>query len=97
MSAIRNVLLWVFFGSLVGVWAGALLAQRFVPWFNTPGAAIVAQCECHQISVDTVNKTLTFEGIGMVIGAILFLVLALIFGAGRSKKPEPPAAAAPAS
>jgi len=90
MSAIRNVLLWVFFGSLVGVWAGALLAQRFVPWFNTPGAAIVAQCECHQISVDTVNKTLTFEGIGMVIGAILFLVLALVFGAAHSFRSAEP-------
>jgi hypothetical protein len=94
MSAIRNVLLWVFFGALAGVWAGALAAEKFVPWFNTPGSGIVAQCECHQISVDTINRTLTWEVIGMVVGGVVFLVLALVLGAGRSKKPQPPAAAA---
>jgi len=97
MGAVRSVFFWAVFGGLVGTWVGGFVSRAFLPWFNTPGAAIVAQCECHQISVDTVNKTLNFEGIGMVIGAILFLVLALVFGAGRSKKPEPPAAAAPAS
>ena len=95
MSAIRNVLLWVFFGGLVGMWAGGLVAQKFVPWFNTPGSGIVAQCECHQISVDTINRTLTYEFIGMAIGGAVFLVLSLVLGAGRSKKKsEPPAAAA---
>jgi len=98
MSAIRNVLLWIFFGALAGVWAGALVAEKFVPWFNTPGSGIVAQCECHQISVDTISRTLTYEGTGMVIGAVVFLVLGLVLGAGRSKRTEPPAApAAPAA
>jgi hypothetical protein len=93
MSAIRNVLLWVFFGALVGIWAGGLVAEKFVPWFNTPGSGIVAQCECHQISVDTINRTLSYELIGMVVGGVVFLVLGLVLGAGRSKKREPPAAA----
>jgi len=98
MSAIRNILLWILFGALAGVWAGALVAQKFVPWFNTPGSGIVAQCECHQISVDTISRTLSYELIGMVVGAIVFLVLALVLGAGRSRRVEPPAApAAPAA
>lgn len=91
MSAIRNVLLWIFFGALAGVWTGALVAQRFVPWFNTPGSGIVAQCECHQLSVDTVNRTLTYELVGMVVGAAGFLIISLVLGAGRGRKREPPA------
>jgi hypothetical protein len=94
MSAVRNVLLWIFFGALAGMWAGALVAEQFVPWFNTPGSGIVAQCECHQLSVDTVNRTLTYELAGMIVGAIAFLVIGLVLGAGRSRRPEPPAAAA---
>jgi hypothetical protein len=98
MSAIRNVLLWIFFGALLGVWTGGLVAQRFVPWFNTPGSGIVAQCECHQLSVDTVNRTLTYELVGMLAGAIAFLVIGLVLGAGRGRRKEPPpATAAPAA
>ena len=91
MSAIRNVLLWIFFGALAGVWTGALVAHQFVPWFNTPGSGIVAQCECHQLSVDTVNRTLTYELVGMIAGAAGFLVIGLVLGAGRGRKREPPA------
>ena len=98
MSAVRNVLLWMLFGALGGVWAGALVAKQFVPWFQTPGAGIVAQCECHQLSVDTVSRVLTYELVGMVAGAIAFLIIGLVFGAGRRRRPEPPpAAAAPAA
>lgn len=98
MSAVRNILLWIFFGALVGVWTGGLVAQKFVPWFNTPGTGIVAQCECHQLSLDTVNRTLTYQLVGMVAGAAAFLVIGLVLGAGRGKKREPPAASpAPAA
>jgi heme A synthase len=96
MSAVRNVLLWMLFGALVGIWVGGLVAQRLVPWINTPGTGIVAQCECHQISVDTVNRVLRYETIGMITGGFAFLVLGLVLGAGRRRRPEPPGATPPA-
>jgi hypothetical protein len=95
MSAVRNVLLWILFGALGGMWVGGLVAQRVVPWFNTPGAGIVAQCECHQISVDTVDRVLSYELIGMIAGAVVFLVLGLVLRAGRRRRPEPPATTPP--
>jgi hypothetical protein len=94
MSAIRNVLLWMLFGALGGMWVAGFVAQRVVPWFNTPGSGIVAQCECHQISVDTVNRVLSYELTGMIAGAAAFLVLGLVLGAGRRRRPEPPPATA---
>jgi hypothetical protein len=94
MSAVRNVLLWVLFGALGGMWVGAAIAQRVIPWINTPGTGIVAQCECQQISVDTVNRTLRYELYGMVVGALALLVLTLVLGAGRRRRPEPPATGA---
>lgn len=98
MGAVRNVLLWILFGALGGMWIGGVVAQRLVPWINTPGTGIVAQCECHQISVDTVDRVLRYELMGMIAGALAFLVLGLVLGAGRKRRrPEPPAATPPAS
>jgi hypothetical protein len=95
MSAVRNVLLWILFGAMGGMWVGGLVAERLVPWINTPGTGIVAQCECHQISVDTVDRVLRYELIGMIAGAVAFLILGLVLGAGRRRRPEPPAATPP--
>jgi hypothetical protein len=97
MSAVRNVLLWVLFGALGGMWVGGVVAQRIVPWINTPGTGIVAQCECHQISVDTVDRVLRYELIGMIAGGLAFLVLGLVLRTGRKRRPEPPAANPPAA
>jgi hypothetical protein len=41
--------------------------------------------------VDTVNRTLTYELVGMIAGAAGFLVIGLVLGAGRGRKREPPA------
>jgi hypothetical protein len=38
---------------------------------------------------------ITFEASGMIAGAVLALVLAIVFGAGRKRKVEPSAPATP--
>lgn len=95
MSAVRSVLFWALFGALGGTWAGGAIARAFLPWFNTPGAGIRSQCECEPLAISTVSHTLTFEAGGAITGAIVFAILALVLGAGRKRKVEPPAPATP--
>ena len=41
----------------------------------------------------TVSHTLSIQLVGLVIGAFVFAVLAIVLGAGRRRKVEPPAPA----
>ena len=97
MSAVRSVLFWAIFGGLAGTWAGGLISRAFLPWFNTPGAGIASQCACEPLAISTVSNTITFELVGLVVGAVVFAVLALVLGAGRKRKVEPAAPAAPST
>jgi len=96
MSAVRSVLFWALFGALAGTWVGGLISRAFLPWFNTPGAGIMSQCACEPLAISTVSHTLTIEFGGLVLGAVVFAVLAMVLGAGRKRKVEPPAPAAAA-
>jgi hypothetical protein len=95
MSAVRSVLFWALFGGLAGTWAGGFVSRAFLPWFNTPGAGIRSQCECEPLAISTVSHTLSIQLGGLVIGVIVFGVLAIVFGAGRKRPVEPPAPATP--
>lgn len=95
MSAVRSVLFWILFGSLVGTWAGAVISRAFLPWFNTPGAGIQSQCACEPLAISTVSHTIQIQLGGMLTGAVLFGVLAIVFGAGRKRKSEPSTPATP--
>jgi hypothetical protein len=95
MSAVRSVLFWALFGGLAGTWTGGLISRAFLPWFNTPGAGIMSQCACEPLAISTVSHTLQIELGGLVSGALVFAVLAIVLGAGRKRKVEPSAPATP--
>jgi hypothetical protein len=93
MGAVRRVLFWTLFGGLLGTWVGGFVARTWVPWFNAPGAGIRSQCDCEPLAIGTVSHTLSIQLVGLVIGAFVFAVLAIVLGAGRRRKVEPPAPA----
>jgi len=95
MGAVRSVFFWAVFGGLVGTWVGGFVSRAFLPWFNTPGAGIMSQCACEPLAISTVSHTLQIQFGGLVIGAVVCAILAIVLGAGRSRKVEPPAPAAP--
>jgi len=94
MKVVRAVVWWALCGALFGTWAGALVARTWVPWFNTPSAGVIAQCACEPLTLSTISHTISTELIGMICGAVLFVSLSLVMGAGRTKA-EPPKAATP--
>ena len=95
MGAVRRVLFWTLFGGLLGTWVGGFVARTWVPWFNAPGAGIRSQCDCEPLAIGTVSHTLSIQAVGLVIGMVVFVVLAIVLGAGRKRKTEPTAPATP--
>jgi hypothetical protein len=95
MSAVRSVVSWALFGGLAGTWVGGAISRAFLPWFNTPGAGIMSQCACEPLAISTVSHTLMIEFGGLIIGSLVFGVLAIVLGAGRKRKVEPSAPASP--
>jgi hypothetical protein len=95
MGAVRAVVFWAVFGGLLGTWAGGFVARTWVPWFNAPGAGIRSQCDCEPLAIGTVSHTLSIQAVGFVIGVVVFVVLAIVLGAGRKRKIEPAAPATP--
>jgi hypothetical protein len=95
MSAVRSVVSWALFGGLAGTWVGGAISRAFLPWFNTPGAGIMSQCACEPLAISTVSHTLMIEFGGLIIGSLVFAVLAIVLGAGRKRKVEPSAPASP--
>jgi len=95
MSAVRSVLCWTVFGALAGTWAGGLIGRLFLPWYNTPNAGIMSQCACRPLAESTASLMLTYQLGAMAVGAVVFGVVALVLGAGRKRKVEPPAPGTP--
>jgi hypothetical protein len=95
MGAVRSVLFWAMFGGLSGTWVGGVISRAFLPWFNSPGTGIASQCACEPLAINTVSHTLTIELGGLVTGAVVFGVLAIVLGAGRKRKVEPSSPASP--
>ncbi len=93
MSVVRSVLFWALFGALAGTWAGGVFARYWLPWYNSPNAGIMSQCACRPLAESTVTSTLMHQAIGMAIGAVSFVVLAVVLGAGKKKAAPPPATA----
>jgi hypothetical protein len=97
MGAVRSVFFWAMFGGLAGTWVGGIISRAFLPWFNSPGTGIASQCACEPLAINTVSHTLTIELGGLVTGAVVFGVLAIVLGAGRKRKVEPASPPAPAA
>ena len=95
MGAVRRVIFWALFGGLGGTWAAGFVARAWVPWYHTPGSGIRSQCDCEPLTISTIGNTLGIMFTGLVIGTIVFAVLAIVLGAGRKRKIEPAAPATP--
>jgi len=95
MTVVRSVTFWTVFGGLLGTWVGGFISRAFLPWFNTPGAGIRSQCDCEPLAISTVSHTLQIQFGGLLIGAFVFLVFAIVLGAGRKRKTQPSAPASP--
>jgi len=83
MSRATTILLSMMVGALVGAVAASFIVPPFLSWYNEPGAInagkqVETLCNIPELIRYTSSRLLRGQLIGAVIGALVFLVPALV-------------------
>jgi hypothetical protein len=95
----KNVLILVLAGALLGVIAASYIVPPALSWYTTPGglpqgAQVQALVQIPDVIRYATGKLLRAQAIGGGIGAALGLIAGiLLVRRGRAKQPAPPASA----
>ena len=101
MATLKSFLLLAALGFITGILVTMAAAPAFLAWYNTPGGAGQAMCNCMDLVRATSDSLVQWELIGGGVGAVAFLAAGL-FWPRRAPKvkttpaPQPPAAQPPA-
>ena len=92
----KNALLLMLTGAIVGAVAASFIVPPMLSWYATPGglpqgAAISAVVQIPEVISYATGRLLLGQAIGGGIGALVGLVLAVLFR-GRQKPPVAPTA-----
>ena len=102
MDKFKTVLIFMLVGALLGIGVAALTVPHYVAWNNSAPMAQMTQCNLPEVIASTSSQLVHGQLIGAGVGALLFLVLGVVFIQVRKKKdleapPPPVAPTAPAS
>ncbi|MBX7116791.1 MAG: hypothetical protein K1X64_20865 [Myxococcaceae bacterium] len=84
----RKLVSWVLSGALLGLIVTSLIAPRYYAWYNAPAVGN-ALCDCVTVTRQVAAQMLNAQMIGSAIGAVLFLVLGILFERGRKSRSTP--------
>jgi len=99
MPKLKTVLTFMLAGAFLGNLVATFAAPRFMEWYNSTPLASQTMCNLPQVVHDVTSQLIRAQFIGSGIGAVLFLVLGIVYVQARAKKqqqaPTPPAAPTP--
>lgn len=99
MDKFKTVFIFILVGALVGDWVASLTVPSYVAWNNSAPMAEMTQCKLPEVIASTSSQLIHGQLIGSGIGAVLFLVLGIVFVQIQARKqkaaPPPPAAPTP--
>lgn len=84
----KNAIIWVLAGALLGVGIASFIVPPMVSWYMTPGG--VANGAAMVQIPDTIRYATTFLLKGQAIGAGIGAVAGLLLAVALRKKPAPP-------
>ena len=88
MALLKTLLGFVSGGGLLGFIAASIIAPKFLRWYNAPAMG-QALCDCIKVTDEITSRMLKMQGTGAAIGAVLFLILGVVFEVRRNKKSAP--------
>ncbi len=96
MTKLKTVLTFMLAGAFLGNVVATLAAPSFMEWYNTTTLATQTMCNLPQVVRDVTSQLIRTQFIGSVIGAVVFMVLGIVFLRARAKRqkgltPQPPA------
>ena len=89
----KNVIIWVLAGALLGVAIASFIVPPMVSWYMTPGG--IANGTAMVQIPDTIRYATTFLLKGQAIGAGLGAIFGLLLAFATRKKPAPTPASSP--
>ena len=99
MAKLKTVLTFMLAGAFLGNLVATFAAPRLMEWYNSTPLASQTMCNLPQVVHDVTSQLIRAQFIGSGIGAVLFLVLGIVYVQARAKKqqqaPTPPAAPTP--
>lgn len=84
MNTVKNLLLALLFGMVVGGAVVDLCAPAIIQWYNMPGGG-QALCNCVDVVKSTADTLVKAQLYGAAAGGVLFLLVSVVFGLARSK------------
>ncbi len=89
----KNILIWVLVGALLGVVAASFVVPPMLSWYNeagylAKGGQPAAMVNLPDVVRYTSTRLLRGQAIGGAIGAVVFFVLGLAVG-GRGRRADP--------
>ncbi|HET6347346.1 MAG TPA: hypothetical protein VFH51_20610 [Myxococcota bacterium] len=96
MATLKNLLLQICLGVVIGTAVVDLISPAFLIWYHIPGGG-QALCNCADLVRSTAHDLVNAHLVGSGIGAILCLILGLLLRRRSAPDAVPPAASAPPS
>ncbi|HEX8701189.1 MAG TPA: hypothetical protein VF815_20360 [Myxococcaceae bacterium] len=96
MTKLKTVLTFMLVGALLGNLVATFAAPLFIEWYNSTPLAAQTMCNLPQVVRDVTSQLIRTQFIGTGIGAVVFMVLGIIFLRARAQRqkampPQPPA------
>jgi glycerol uptake facilitator-like aquaporin len=98
MAKLKSVLTFMLAGAFLGNLVATFVAPGFMEWYNSSSLATQTMCNLPEVIQKVTSQFIQAQFIGSGIGAVIFLVLGIVFVQARAKKqsaPPPPASTPP--
>jgi hypothetical protein len=91
MGTFKKLLIFILVGTVVGDIASMLIAPTMLEWYASPAAG-QALCDCVMLVRGTTHRFVQAQVAGAASGAVLFLIVGIIFLRIRAKRARTAAA-----
>ncbi|WP_163997648.1 hypothetical protein [Pyxidicoccus caerfyrddinensis] len=90
MNTAKTLFNFVLAGALLGIVVASLVGPAFLGWYNETPFATQTVCNLPQVIRGTTSSLLTYQAIGAGIGALVMLILGVLFvrRAGRRAREQ---------
>jgi hypothetical protein len=83
----KSLLAYLLSGAFVGAIVASLLGLWLIPWYNTPGEGMQSVVDSAAFSKHLLRSFVQTQLIGAGVGALVFLIFAVLLRRARTKTP----------
>ncbi|MCP3065477.1 hypothetical protein LXT21_42610 [Myxococcus sp. K38C18041901] len=97
MNAAKTLLNFVLLGTLLGVLVASWVGPNYLGWYNETPLATQTMCNLPEVIRNVTTDLIHYQTIGAGVGALVFLVLGVLFVLRANRKAKDLGAPPPAA